>query len=87
MIKASLARFGDTATNFMVLDYFANKNQLRKIPLAVQSAATWLIASAWRVTLVPFMINNQISFKGDPKNLTTSTLSSCAKTFKARVIN
>ena len=52
---SSLARFGDLASNYAVTRFFQthSDSQIRSTPLFLQSALSWLAASAWRLTLLP----------------------------------
>lgn len=52
--SASLARFGDNSTNAFVLNHFASRNNLQSTSLAIQSAIIWVIASTWRLAIMPF---------------------------------
>ena len=61
LATASLSRFGDTATNFMVLEYFSKDQHLKNFPLFLQSAVTWSIASTWRLCLVPLALTHSVS--------------------------
>lgn len=52
---ASLARFGDLVSNYAVIRFFENHAfaDVRATPIFLQTAFSWIIASAWRTSLLP----------------------------------
>lgn len=54
--SASLARFGDTATNTMIMKQIGFNSKLRKFPIFLKSFIVWTFASTWRLMLTPLLV-------------------------------
>lgn len=54
--SASLARFGDTAINTMIMKQISYNSKLRKFPIFLKSFIVWTFASTWRLMLTPLLV-------------------------------
>jgi hypothetical protein len=68
-----LARFGDLVSNCAVITYFQNHSDadVRQTPIFLQTVLSWVLASAWRFTILPLDFLNSSSLS---KGLSTSRL-------------